>query len=538
MRAPHAPALAALLLLVAGCVAPGAALEPVAPGDAAPLPEPIHDERQVLASTSGATANLACGEVRACVDHAFALPRSAQLDATLAWSVAGNILSLRVIRADGDGVAWVGSDVMNPTGRTSLAMNVTLPAGEYVLRVDAWTTAADTWILDAAFSEAAPWATTVVDPPTFGPHVVIGVSDTGINPYHQLFYRPHLTAHPCTYIRDMPCDLRELPLSVGMDDWNAAVEKDRALWDAIEPGVWYWIPKTMFVAVMCGEIPVGSLPVQEGEDVCILDDFNAHGAMTTSILAMQNPEAYVAFHAGGPVAPLAESGIPIDLYSVSLASYIPGPVPSRVDPCGDPVPLYFAPAGNLAWSPILHCGNSRPDKIIVGGGYTDPYAVDAESGDLPEVTSYFCPPYAPEDRVFGLEPAGSWCGTSFATPTVAGAVSKAILEVRRASGYDGGLTAEGMIDPILGIGVDDVRDALNLTATYAPEPKHAIPPAPAHEPLNPAAPWLQWGWGFYDVDQVDATVAHLLGTAPAPEKASEIRAFMEAQYAFRQTMYG
>ena len=37
------------------------------------------------------------------------------------------------------------------------------------------------------------------------------------------------------------------------------------------------------------------------------------------------------------------------------------------------LPLYFQPAGNYGWPAYLDCFQGLPNKVIVGGGYTDPY---------------------------------------------------------------------------------------------------------------------------------------------------------------------
>lgn len=376
------------------------------------------------------------------------------------------------------------------------------------------------------------------------PHVVIGIADTGINPYHELFYRPNLTAHPCTYIRDMPCTLRELRLHVGMQDWDAAFELDRAAWESLEPDVWYWIPQTVFIAVACNS--PSSDPLAYVFDTCVIDQAD-HGSATTSIATMNNPDAFIAFSQGDRIAPFRDAGIPVDVYSVSWALRAPMPVPRAALPCpyGDGAPLYVVPAGNDVNTVPADCQSGRPDVIVVGGGYTSPYGHDSSSGNLFDVESYFCPPYAPSNAATGLMEPGSWCGTSWGAPTVAASLSKVILRLRWESGYTGTITPDGVVDPILGVTAAQLRDAMNRTATYAPPAKYPVPNTSAGPtgggsgvaiPVNPAAPWLQWGWGFYDADIANATIEFLTGH-PVDEKPPAAREYMAAMYDLRSTLY-
>ncbi len=395
----------------------------------------------------------------------------------------------------------------------------------------------------------------------FIPHVIVGVNDVGINPYHHIFYRPALTEHPCTYIREMPCDIKELRLTLGTDDWDAAFEADKETWAGLERNTWYWIPQTVFVAVWCETDtygPVGE-PVAR-TDICLLDDitqnandFPGHGTGVTSIIIQQNPDALIAFLEGGMggiTHAFAEGGIPVDVASVSYGPWLPAPSAKAVAPvrtCGPSMtnfwPLHVQPAGNFAWPIVLDCTRGDPRPITVGGGGTAPTrTLNALSSTGGDVTSYFCHAYAHRNSTHEMYPAGGVCGTSWATPAVAGALSKVILALRQASGHDGGPTADGMLDPNLGISTTDLRNAMNLTASYTPAPGQERRPDSVYGklevPVNPAAPWLQWGWGFYDGDVANATIAHLLGTQAAPDKPAAAKLHMESVYTARRTLYG
>jgi hypothetical protein len=209
-------------------------------------------------------------------------------------------------------------------------------------------------------------------------------------------------------------------------------------------------------------------------------------------------------------------------------------------------PIYVTAGGNTANVVPLDCVKGDPAVIVVGGGGTTPLADNAVAAHMADVESYFCPPYANASSTTAMDVAGSWCGTSFATPIVASALSKVILSVRKTSGYDGGITPNGTLDRIAGLTAGKLRDAMNRTATYTPPPRFPLDPnvdlyaRPLEEtmvPLNPAAPWLQWGWGFYDGDIANATIALLAGHA-APDKPQAASEYMTDLYNVRSTLYG
>jgi hypothetical protein len=152
-------ALTFALLVLGGCTepAPDRSADDHVADVMQPLPDAIHDERDVVVSSSGSAANLPCGDVRQCAHHPFTLPRTAQLAATLSWSVSGNIARIRVLQA-GEPVLDASPQQPNPNSPADVSPQVTvhvvLAAGEYVLRVDtSLVMAADHWVLDARFEE-------------------------------------------------------------------------------------------------------------------------------------------------------------------------------------------------------------------------------------------------------------------------------------------------------------------------------------------------------------------------------------------------
>ncbi len=355
------------------------------------------------------------------------------------------------------------------------------------------------------------------------PHVIVGLPDSGINPYHEIFHRPHLTQHPCSYIEGFPCSIPKLPLSIGEHDtYDAAVEADQALWERVEPGQVYWIPRTNIVAAACDPAPENDF------GGCILDP-HGHGTGTASSVLTENPDALLAIDQGDHEADnLDRAGIPIDIYSVSWGTIVPLPLAQ------DPTPIYVVSAGNDPRTTLIDGWAGHPRTIAVGGAYAQSDAEEGMAAKQPEVVSYYCRPTAEHRSVSGVRP--SYCGTSFAAPTTAGALSKVLLGVRRSTGYTGTM-ADGMADPEAGLSIGELRDAMNRTASYDPDPRYENERITG-VPLNPAAPWLQWGWGFYDGDVAEATLADLLGIAEAPQKPAEARTYMETQHTSRQALYG
>ncbi len=354
------------------------------------------------------------------------------------------------------------------------------------------------------------------------PRAIVGIPDSGINPYHEAFHRPGLTQHPCTYLEGFPCDVEKLPLSVGEhDDHEAGLEADEHLWESVEEGTVYWIPETNIVAAACHE--------HERDDrdwgACILDA-DGHGTAAASSVVTENPRALLAIEHGGPqLSTLDDAGIPVDVRSISWQSHEPTLDPEKG------APLYVIAAGNEPWSTLMDGWSGHPSHIAVGGGYADGWTQEAEAAKQPDVVSHYCRPVAHHEDTSAWREA---CGTSFSAPTVAGALSKAILEVREETGYTGGLQGN-TVDPIAGVTVQDVRDAMNRTATYEPEPRFGNQGQGI--PLQEEAPWLNWGWGFYDGRSVDETVEHLLRPDEGTSKPDPARSYMQAQQTVRETLY-
>ncbi|MBW3582313.1 MAG: hypothetical protein KY455_04360 [Euryarchaeota archaeon] len=366
---------------------------------------------------------------------------------------------------------------------------------------------------------------------SFVPHVLVALTaDATLNPYHEVFYRPNLTEHPCTYIKDFPCSVQALDLSVGVHETlQEAAKADAALWDAVRPDIWYWIPKTAFVAVSCEAEATGGL--------CLLGQEDPWGTRLASSIAIDGPDVLISYRDGLNMAAHRGAGLPVDIFSDSGDTLCMQEMDASewTPRCSFHVEhtTFHVVAANYGPRPALvHRGKGHPDLISVSGGYTDG-SEDATDGDQVDVVSHRCRPTA----ALGLAGTESVCSVDLTAPTVAAALAQVVLALREHSGYDGSVQ-DGLVDPELGISLADVRTAMNRTASYAPEPRHeerdryAVP-----VPVNPAAPWLQWGWGFYDVRIADATVAVFLEGAKA-SKPAEAAEYMETMHDLKKRLYG
>src|SRR5918999_2647212 len=85
------------------------------------------------------------------------------------------------------------------------------------------------------------------------PTGVVGIIDTGINPYHQTFRDDTARAyrHPSTYIPGYPADAIALPITLDEPDyWKAVAQDCEDIWAKVEPGKLYWFPGTKIIGAI------------------------------------------------------------------------------------------------------------------------------------------------------------------------------------------------------------------------------------------------------------------------------------------------
>lgn len=364
------------------------------------------------------------------------------------------------------------------------------------------------------------------------PRVVVGVTDSGINPYHEVYYRQNLTAHPCTYVEGYDdCDVPALHLTVGPGggSYQERLEADGAQWDKVGAGKWFWIPRTNLIAVHC---PDGGSS-QGG--LCILDDESSHGTGTTSNVLTEAPDALLVFNEGSSSAQLAQAPVPLDIESNSWGSLAPlyagfvnGPTGTQVchDSIDDPASIKFRSAGNNGPVPNMgDCWRNGHRAYSVSGGYPDG-THGTMSGSAPDFASYWCRPVASVGSVDGW---GSSCGTSFAAPTAAGTAAAALLEIRREMGYTGPSTTDEVAP---GLSHEAFIDAVIWGATYDPEPRDGFPNGDVTGAVTGLTPWYWWGWGWLDAQVTDQIVDCAMGRECPDTKSAEAWAFNDVRRSF------
>jgi len=354
------------------------------------------------------------------------------------------------------------------------------------------------------------------------PTVVVAVADSGINPYHKVYYRPDLTAHPCTYVKGFDCSVPALNLSIGeYATWQEAFDADRVVWEGIQRHQWYWIPKTNIIGAVCDD--PGTVA---GKQLCILDDSSDHGTSTTSAVLTETPDALLLFHEGDSRAnDLASPPVIPDIQSHSWGPIAPIPLHAFEALTSDPQncgygqhqaeALYFLAAGNFAPIPAP-ADDERfcPSSIVVGGGPTE-YG-DAFSWSVYDFASWVCRPGA---RGGSLDRWASACGTSDAAPTAAGAAAGALLEIRRSEGYVG-RSSRTMLSAA--VSRAQFQHALRYSATYHPKPRFESHYYLAPVPLVPGKEYLVWGWGFVDRQIVPDLVACATGRGCLPKSPDAV----------------
>lgn len=369
------------------------------------------------------------------------------------------------------------------------------------------------------------------------PHVLVGVPDSGFNVYHEVYRRPELTVHPCTYIEDYPCEIPALELTLDAPTWAEAFEADRDVWASIQPGDRYWIPGTNIVGAVCHQPYSGSTAAQvpsTEEDHCIISDSNSHGTGTSSSVLSENPDALLVVVEGnsGGAAYLTDGFYPLDVVSYSWGAAAPlaaGPLLAQ-----DHVPFFVAASGNEGAFPVvLDSGKAHTSVITVGGADGASQTEPGYSGwKTMEYVSEYCRPGAAYQAVTGPE-EDDYCGTSFSAPTLAGALSRAIWEMRQISEYTGSVTADGMVDPVLGVTKWDMREALNHSATYQPDSPFDDEPHDA--PL--VSPEYQWGWGYIARNEVPEILECILRDV-CTERPETTVTYMESLWEARQAYSG
>ena len=410
------------------------------------------------------------------------------------------------------------------------------------------------------------------------PITVIGIADTGINPYHLEFSAEtypdpdvlaltnNFTRHPSEYIPGYPADAAAIPITLGEGYFPDA---DEPVWtpENLPEGTLYWIPGTKIIgawdagnAASLTEEFVDDRP----DDHPILDE-NGHGSGSASVAA-GNRYGYCPTCLLMIVESLDESvatqfgWVDITSHSFGYIAGLPiglvnGPnIPTR-DATERGQTVLFAAGNGIGnafdvpqstwvsdqtgpdWN--ISVGAIRRDnqRAIIGDGI--PVHISAwGDGNLPSA----CRTGTVGQCAFG--------GTSAATPYTAGVFGTVLTEVRQAIGdgdagqkagqvvaqgapiaesvylADGQLTRAELREAVL-------KTAYPLNTENAPSPF----PYPATAPYTGDPNVLFEGYGAATPNGADRAVAVLLGDMPLPERPFEDE-FFALDRAVRDSLYG
>lgn len=364
---------------------------------------------------------------------------------------------------------------------------------------------------------------------------VVAVIDSAVNPYHDFYHKgpPIPKEILATFVDSQGRPPLEIRLTME-GSWQERRDADADVWDNIEAGRLVHFVGTRLLAVSFGGNIISG---------------GAHGTGTTSSVLITDPEAIVVLvqGVGGNEGEKWAATTPwVDILSESYGLY-----------CGQPVVELATPESTarnnlVAWEngkivvgaadntpcPAMNDGTSGPPWVVgVSGDHpaTEGACREPVSGNFPDFTADFT-----QDLPYGnvLNGTETVSGTSFATPTAAGAFSRALRQVREAWGHEGGI-----VDGALALSPEGtrlthsaLRDAFNHTATYFP--LAPVCGQPGSVPVNPAAPWLQMGWGHLDDVVADHAAQVVLGTVEATPKPPAAVTYMQTIYTYRQAAWG
>jgi hypothetical protein len=401
---------------------------------------------------------------------------------------------------------------------------------------------------------------------------VVGVADTGINPYHSEFSAAtypdpdvlsltrNFTRHPSEYIPGYPANAQALPITLGQGYYPA---QDQKVWSSVDKGKLYWIPGTKII----GAIDAGdSSAVNADPDSTPIVDDDGHGTGSSSVsvgnrygycptcLLMFTESLDTTFNESFPWVDITShsfgtvGGVPLGLAlgadqdtkaAAERGQTVLFAAGNGVGNAFD-VPQITYGSGETGNDWTITVGAIRRDnqRAIVGDGI--PVEISAwGDGNLPSA----CRTGTVGQCAFG--------GTSAATPYTAGIFGTVLTRVRQAIGdarvgqRPGQVVAEG--NPIPGsiflvdgkLTRSELRDAVLKTAF--PLNQDNAPstfPYPLTAPyINAESNMLFEGYGAATPEGAKRAVDVILGKAVMPDRSFEDQ-FEAASRAVKDTLYG
>jgi hypothetical protein len=490
--------------------------------------------------------------------YAFALGA----DQALIGTVTGGTAPLTVgWDLDGDGAF---DDAAGPTP------TLNLPEGRYLATLKATDSAGLERRQTTSILVAAP---EVIATHTV-PVTVIGIADTGINPYHEEFsaqtypdpavlaLTDNFTRHPSEYIPGYPEDAAALPVTLGEGYLPAA---DKPLWagnETIDPATLYWIPGSKIVGAIDAGGSTGATSADDPHP--ILDD-NGHGSGSASVsagnrygycptcllVAVEGLDETVAtgypwvditshsfgYVGGAPVGPVS-SGEEVTKAAAERGQTVLFAAGNGVGNAFDvPVSTWHSDQTGPDWNITVGAIRRDNQRAIVGDGI--PVHVSAwGDGNLPSA----CRTGTVGQCAFG--------GTSAATPYTAGVFGTVLTQVRAAVGDGAAGQKPGQV-VASGIARDEsvylsdgkltraeLREAVLKTAFPLNQDNAVSPyPYPLTAPYGGDSSVLFEGYGAATPNSAERAVDVLLGTALLPERQFEDQ-FFALDRSVRDTLWG
>lgn len=387
------------------------------------------------------------------------------------------------------------------------------------------------------------------------PRVVIAVPEAGVNIYHSEFQDPTAV---------LPSDIVDAgtgqpPIHVKLSTngtYDERVRKDEALLSSLEPNKLYWFEGTRILGYSV-EKPGQSKPHFLG------DPF--HGTGVVSAIRHVSKDAWIVM-----VEAVGDATVSItDPYPQATAAlrwmadqpWIDIVSSSYGLPVDPPYVWEFfgfdkaSQALVLAGKPFVNAAGNDPQPAFLGGTSGPPWVIAAGGveplthGDYPDAARMT--DVVSDDAQFladwrSTDNYSYYSGTSFSAPRVAANMASALLQLRRDAGYSGGLN-NGVLCPCFGKNITDrdVREALNVSATYWNTTDYDPTNIPSGDPLYPLfyatvpilpEPWLQMGWGYVGNETWRSMVAYLEGSVHIT-KPAEASNYMAIQQGIREAYW-
>lgn len=403
------------------------------------------------------------------------------------------------------------------------------------------------------------------------PITVVGVADSGINPYHLEFgaatypdpdvlaLTANFTRHPSTYIAGYPAEATALRLTTGEGYYPA---KDKPTFAGVEQGRLYWIPGTKIIGAIDANNTSASNAAADATP--ILDD-DGHGTGSASV-STGNRYGYcptcLLFFVEGLDETIATSYPFVDITSHSFG-YVGGlPIGPLLGPneatraaaergqtilfaAGNgvgnafdvPVATYGSDQTGASWNITVGAIRRDNERAVVGDGI--PVDISAwGDGNLPSA----CRTGTVGQCAFG--------GTSAATPYTAGIFGTVLTAVRREIGdpragqRPGQVVAEGQAIPDSAMLADgkltrsELREAVLKTAFPLNQANQASTfPYPLTAPYAGEANVLFEGYGAATPEGARRAVDVILGRELMPDRSFEDE-FFALDQAVKDTLYG